>query len=59
MPPYTANKSKAQQRKMFALAKRGEISMAEAKGKARASQGKHLPERKKKRSHAEIFYGGK
>lgn len=50
MPPYTLNKSRSQQRKMFALANRGELSMADARGKARASKGLHLPERLKKRS---------
>ncbi len=45
MPPYKPNKSMAQQRKMFALANRGEISMDEARGKARASEGKKLPAR--------------
>ena len=46
MPPYQANASMAQQRKMFALANRGEVSMADAEGRARASKGKNLPERK-------------
>ena len=50
MPPYSVNKSKAQQRKMFALAERGEVSMADAEGRARASKGKKLPERVKRKS---------
>ena len=50
MPPYHANASQAQQRKLFALANRGEIPMSEAKGRARASKGKHLPERVRSRS---------
>lgn len=44
MPPYTPNRSKAQQRKMFALAARGELSQADAEGKARASHYASLPE---------------
>ncbi len=62
MPPYKAVKSKAQSRKLFALANRGEISMAEAKGKTKAANFKTLPQhvrKKKKRSPAEILYGGK
>lgn len=43
MPPYTPNASKAQQRLMFAKAGRGEISMADAKGRAQASDYAHLP----------------
>lgn len=43
MPPYTPNTSQAQQRKMFALAERGDISMDDAKGKARASEYSKLP----------------
>lgn len=53
MPPYTPNSSMAQQRLMFAKARRGEVSMEDAEGRARASEGKQLPEyvgRKKKRS---------
>jgi hypothetical protein len=50
MPPFSQNKSKAQQRLMFAKANRGEVSMADAVGRARASKGKHLPERKRKKS---------
>lgn len=49
MPPYHANASKAQQRLMFAKADRGEVSMADAKGRARASTGKRLPERVRSR----------
>jgi len=51
MPPYRRVKSKAQRRLLFAKARRGEISMSEARGKARAAKGHKLPERvhKKKR----------
>lgn len=45
MPPYQPVKSNAQRRKLFALANRGEISHAEAEGKARAAMGRDLPER--------------
>ena len=45
MPPYNAVTSKAQGRKLFALANRGEISEDEARGKVRAAKGKRLPER--------------
>lgn len=48
MPPYKAVTSKAQSRKLFALANRGELSMDEAKGKTRAANFKSLPERKGK-----------
>lgn len=50
MPPYQANKSTSQQRLMFAKANRGEVSMADAKGRARASKGKNLPRYVSKRS---------
>jgi hypothetical protein len=45
MPPYKPVVSNAQRRKLFALANRGEISHAEAEGKARAAKGRDLPER--------------
>lgn len=45
MPPYTAVKSKAQSRKLFAMAGRGEISEADARGKTRAANFKSLPNR--------------
>lgn len=45
MPPYKAVKSKAQSRKLFALAHRGEISESEARGKTRAANFKELPNR--------------
>jgi hypothetical protein len=48
MPPYTPVSSKAQSRKLFALANRGEISMAEARGKTRAADFARLPERTRK-----------
>lgn len=41
---YRPVTSAAQRRKLFALANRGEISMDEARGKARAAKGKRLPE---------------
>ena len=44
MPPYKANKSKAQQRMMFLLEKQGKLAPGEALGKARASKYKALPE---------------
>lgn len=46
MPPYTPVTSKAQSRKLFALANRGEMSMEDAEGKTRAANFKSLPERK-------------
>lgn len=49
MPPYTPVKSKAQSRKLFALANRGEISLEDAKGKTRAADWPQLPARKVKR----------
>lgn len=45
MPPYTPGKSKAQSRKLFAMANRGEIAMHEARGKTRAADFKSLPTR--------------
>ncbi len=45
--PHTAVTSKVQSRKLFALANRGEISMADAKGKTRAANFSKLPERKR------------
>jgi hypothetical protein len=45
MPPYHSVKSKSQSRLLFAKARRGEISYAEARGKTRAAKGKKLPER--------------
>lgn len=50
MPPYTPNASQAQQRKMFVLERQGKIAPGEAEGRARASKGKRLPERKSSRS---------
>lgn len=49
MPPYNPVVSKAQGKKMFALAERGDISEDEARGKVRAANWKSLPERKMKR----------
>lgn len=45
MPPYHKYASKAQERKFFAMANRGEVSMAEAEGKAHATKGHRIPER--------------
>ena len=45
--PHQAVTSKAQSRKLFALANRGEISMADAKGKTRAANWDKLPARKR------------
>ena len=50
MPPYRPVVSAAQRRLLFAKARRGEIAMSEAEGKAHAAKGKHLPERVKKRT---------
>ena len=58
MPPYTPVVSEAQRRKLFALAGRGEISMAEARGKARAAQGRDLPERVSRRHLKAKAHGG-
>jgi hypothetical protein len=44
MPPYTPVKSKAQSKLLFAKARRGELSMAEARGKTRAADFSSLPE---------------
>lgn len=52
MPPYTAVTSKAQSRKLFAMAGRGEIAESEARGKTRAANFTSLPERKLKRKKA-------
>jgi hypothetical protein len=50
MPPYSAVKSKAQSRLLFAKAARGEgISMEDARGKTRAANFKKLPDRVKKK----------
>lgn len=44
MPPYKAVVSRAQERKLFALAHEGKLPMSEAEGKAHAAKGQHLPE---------------
>jgi len=49
MPPYTPVTSKAQSRKLFALASRGEISEEDARGKTRAANWSDLPARKSRR----------
>lgn len=49
MPPYKKAVSKAQQRKFFALANQGQMSMKDAKGKAqKGSKFDELPSRKRK-----------
>ena len=50
MPPYTPVVSKSQSRALFAKAHRGELSLADAKGKTRAANWSRLPERKSSRS---------
>lgn len=45
MPPYKPVVSAAQRRLLFAKARRGEIAMSEAEGKAHAAKGRKLPER--------------
>lgn len=45
MPPFEPVKSKAQSRALFAKAARGELSMADAKGKTKAANFQKLPER--------------
>lgn len=44
MPPYKPVVSKSQSRALFAKARRGELPLAEAKGKTRAANFKALPE---------------
>jgi len=44
MPPYHKNVSKAQQRLLFAKAGRGDVSMADARGRAKATDYTTLPE---------------
>jgi hypothetical protein len=58
MPPYTAVVSDAQRRKLFALARRGDLSMAEAAGKAHAAKGRDLPERVSLRHLKRKAHGG-
>jgi hypothetical protein len=45
MPPYKPVKSKAQSRKLFALAEQGDLALDDAKGKTRAADWKKLPKR--------------
>jgi hypothetical protein len=45
MPPYKPVVSVAQRNKLFSLAESGDISMDEARGKARAARGFDLPQR--------------
>ena len=56
MPPYQPAVSRAQERKLFALAEVGQISKADALGKARAAKatGKPLPERVKHHPHGNL-----
>jgi hypothetical protein len=59
VPPYRAVTSKAQSRKLFALAGQGKISMSEAKGKTKAANWKRLPAKKSKKSASHVLYGKK
>lgn len=45
MPPYKPYASRAQEKKLNAMAGRGEISQEEVNGKNRASKGMKLPQR--------------
>ena len=56
---YKPVKSKAQRRKLFALAAEGKISQADAEGKARAAKGKRLPEHVKKKTRRKKHAGTK
>ena len=49
VPPYSKNKSKAQQRMKFYLSEHGKMSMADARGLARASKGSKLPQHVRKK----------
>ncbi len=51
MPPYKPVTSKAQSRKLFALANEGKLSKSDAKGKTRAADFKDLPEHAPNRYH--------
>lgn len=57
MPPFTPNKSKAQQRKMFALEEKGELAKGEAEGKARATNYKSLPDHVKSAALKGLHHG--
>lgn len=52
MPPYKAVTSRAQSRKLFALAREGKLSLDEAKGKTRAADWKALPSRARRSSRS-------
>lgn len=52
MPPYKPVTSKAQSRKLFALAARGELDPAEAHGKTRAANWKSLPDHVRSKSRS-------
>jgi hypothetical protein len=54
MPPYKAVKSKAQSRKLFALAAQGKISEAEARGKTKAANFSKLPQHVKKKKSKSV-----
>lgn len=58
MPPYNPVTSKAQSRKLFALANRGEMRMDEARGKTRSADFSSLPERTSKRRGATLNVKG-
>jgi hypothetical protein len=60
MPPYKGVTSKAQSRKLFALAADGKISTDDARGKTRAADFAKLPERKvPKRPTSSVAMKGK
>jgi hypothetical protein len=46
VPPYRKVTSKAQSRKLFALAREGKLSLTDARGKTRAANFSKLPKRK-------------
>lgn len=49
MPPYKPVRSKSQSRKLFSLAREGQISLDDARGKTRAADFPSFPQRKVKR----------
>jgi hypothetical protein len=57
MPPYHPNASRAQQRLMFAKANRGEVSQADAIGRARATDYKALPDHVKSAAVKGLTHG--
>lgn len=51
MPPYAPVKSRSQSRALFAKARDGEMSMDDARGKTRAADMSHLPEKVGKKAN--------